>query len=136
MVPAPSAMFNDAIRDKLADENPFAKLGLEQTKEREDITVLTRDEITLLGETSLAVYGPDFGREFAAMIAWQAFTCVRTGRRSPRATACSRATLTTCASSGTPGCARRPPQSTTASAPSTSPPGAARRAGQAPAAGR
>jgi integrase len=79
MVPALRAMFNDAIRDKLADENPFAKLGLEQTKGREDITVLTRDEITLLGETSLAVYGPDFGREFAAMIAWQAFTCVRTG---------------------------------------------------------
>ena len=78
-VPSLRAMFNDAIRDQLADENPFAKLGLEQTKGREDITVLTREEVELLAATAVAVHGQDFGREFAAMVTWQAFTCVRTG---------------------------------------------------------
>jgi integrase len=78
-VPALRAMFNDAVSDKLADDNPFAKLGLEQSKGREDITVLTRDEVELLETTALEVHGEAFGREFAAMITWNAFTCVRTG---------------------------------------------------------
>jgi hypothetical protein len=38
------AMFTDAVNVRLADDNPFAKLGLEQAKGRESITVLTREE--------------------------------------------------------------------------------------------
>jgi len=78
-VPALRAMFNDALHDKIVDENPFAKLGLDQGGGREDITVLTPDEIDLLSETAVEVHGDAFGREFAAMILWAAFTCVRTG---------------------------------------------------------
>jgi integrase len=78
-VPALRAMFNDALHDKIVDENPFAKLGLDQGGGREDITVLTRGEIDALAETAVEVHGEAFGREFAAMILWGAFTCVRTG---------------------------------------------------------
>jgi hypothetical protein len=78
-LPALRAMYNDAIADKLTDENPFAALGLEQSKGREDITVLTRNEIELLETTALEVHGESFGAEFAAMITWGAYTCVRTG---------------------------------------------------------
>lgn len=78
-VPALRAMFNDAVNDKLCEENPFAKLGLEQSRGREDITVLTRDEVDLLADVALQVHGAEFGREFAAMVMWGAFTCARTG---------------------------------------------------------
>lgn len=78
-VPALRAMFTDAVNDKLCEENPFAKLGLEQSKGREDITVLTRDEVDELAELALEVHGEEFGRELAAMVRWQAYTCVRTG---------------------------------------------------------
>jgi integrase len=78
-VPALRAMFNDALHDKLVDENPFAKLALDHGGGREDITVLTRDEVDQLAETAVEVHGEAFGREFAAMIRWGAFTCVRTG---------------------------------------------------------
>ena len=118
-VPSLRAMFNDAIRDQLADENPFAKLGLEQTKGREDITVLTREEVELLAATAVAVHGQTSG---ASSPRWspgrRSRACAR-GRHSPRATASLRAIPTTCASSGTRGCARRPRRSTAASAPST-----------------
>jgi hypothetical protein len=73
------ARFNDALHDTLVDENAFAKLGLDQGGGRHDITVLTQDEIDLRAETAVEVRGEAFGREFAAMILWGAFTCVRTG---------------------------------------------------------
>ena len=41
-VPALRAMFTDAVGDKLADENRFARLGLAAGRGREDIIVLTR----------------------------------------------------------------------------------------------
>ena len=44
-VPALRAMFNDALDDGLCDINPFAKLGLDQSKGREDIIVLTQKEL-------------------------------------------------------------------------------------------
>lgn len=48
-IPALRAMFSDAVEDKLADENPFARLGLAAGRGREDIIVLTREEIHELG---------------------------------------------------------------------------------------
>jgi hypothetical protein len=44
-VPALRAMFADAVEDRLADENPFARLGLAEGRGREDIVVLTREEL-------------------------------------------------------------------------------------------
>ena len=44
-VPALRAKFSDAVEDKLADENPFARLGLAAGRGREDIIVLTRAEV-------------------------------------------------------------------------------------------
>lgn len=78
-IPALRAMFNDAINDGLTDENPFAKLGLQRTKGREDIIVLTADEVTELAHTAIDVHGDGFGDEMAAMITWAAYTCARPG---------------------------------------------------------
>jgi integrase len=78
-IPALRAMFNDAINDGLADENPFARLGLQRTRGREDITVLTADEVDELARTAIEVHGDGFGDEMAAMIIWAAYTCCRPG---------------------------------------------------------
>lgn len=78
-VAALRAMFNDAIEDRLADENPFARLGLAQSRGRADIVVLTRDEVDDLSQTALRVHGDVFGAEVAAMIQWAAYTCCRPG---------------------------------------------------------
>jgi integrase len=78
-VPALRAMYNDAKRDGLVDDNPFAALGIEQTRGREDITVLTADEVDLLAEIALEECGPEWGLKISAMIKWAAYTCARTG---------------------------------------------------------
>lgn len=78
-VPALRAMFNDALSDGLCDINPFAGLGLEQSKGREDITVLTLDELDHLVSLALRMHGELYGPEIAAMIRWGAYTCLRTG---------------------------------------------------------
>jgi hypothetical protein len=41
-------MFADAVEDQLADENPFARLGIEARRGRRDITVPTRAEVAEL----------------------------------------------------------------------------------------
>ena len=53
-VPALRAMFNDAKRDRRVEENPFASLGIERSRGREDITVLTAEEVDLLAAIALA----------------------------------------------------------------------------------
>src|SRR3954467_3259598 len=73
-VPALRAMFNDAVQDRLADENPFARLGLEAGRGREDIIVLTRDEVHELARIARAHHGGAFGEEVAALILWAAYT--------------------------------------------------------------
>jgi integrase len=78
-VPALRLMFNDADRDGLVDDNPFAALGIERSRGREDITVLTVEEVDLLVEIALAECGLKWGQEVAAMIGWAAYTCARTG---------------------------------------------------------
>lgn len=72
-------MFNDALNDRLCEDNPFSRLGIKKSKGREDITVLTTAEVDQLAEIALAVHGPKFGREMAAFIKWQAYTCMRPG---------------------------------------------------------
>ena len=78
-VPALRAMFNDAVEDNLADENPFARLGIDSAKGREDITVLTRDEVHDLADLARRQHGEPFGVELAALILWGAYTCMRPG---------------------------------------------------------
>jgi integrase len=73
------AMFTDAVEDHLADENPFARLGLEQSKGREDITVLTLEEVDELADVALRMHGELFGPEVRAMVLWAAYTCMRPG---------------------------------------------------------
>lgn len=78
-VPALRAMFNDAKRDGLVNENPFAALGLERGRGREAITVLSEEEVELLADIAQAECGSAWGPEIAAMIKWAAYTCARTG---------------------------------------------------------
>lgn len=78
-VAALRAMFNDAVEDRLADDNPFARLGLAQSRGRADIVVLTHEEVDDLSATARAVHGHAFGDEVAAMIQWGAYTCCRPG---------------------------------------------------------
>lgn len=72
------AMFNDALTDRLADDNPFAALGIKQSRGRKDIDRLSRDEVHALADLALELHG-DFGPELQAMVLWSAYTCVRTG---------------------------------------------------------
>ena len=78
-VPALRAMFNDAVEDKLVNDNPFARLGLAQPEGRSRITVLTPEEIDKLAAVAVQVHGEHFGHEFAALILWGAYTCMRPG---------------------------------------------------------
>jgi integrase len=73
------AMFSDAVEDRLADDNPFAKLGLHGSRGRADITVLTLAELDQLCGLAVEAHGESFGPEFAALITWAAFTCMRPG---------------------------------------------------------
>jgi hypothetical protein len=72
-------MFNDALDDRLVDDNPFARLGLPQPKGREGITVLNPqgDQPARGGGRPGSRRG--VGRELAAMIQWGAYTCMRPG---------------------------------------------------------
>lgn len=78
-VPALRAMFNDALDDGLCDLNPFAKLGLDQSKGREDIVVLTQEELDELARLARRMHGENFGPEVEALILWAAYTCMRPG---------------------------------------------------------
>ena len=61
-VPALRAMFSDAVEDQLADENPFARLGPGAVAGREDIIVLTREEVHELAAHGSRHHGGAFGR--------------------------------------------------------------------------
>ena len=71
-------MFNDAIRAGIATTNPFAGLGADHERGRHNIVVLTLEELDLLKTTALEELG-NHGPEFAAMIDWAAYTCMRPG---------------------------------------------------------
>jgi integrase len=116
-VPALRAMFNDALEDGLCAVNPFAKLGLDRSKGREDIVVLTRAELDALAQLARRMNGERFGREVAALILWAAYTRMRPGETfAARFSLLDGATRTTCAGSSTPRSAARRSRSTTAAA--------------------
>ena len=78
-VPALRAMFSDAVEDRLADENPFARLGLGAGRGRSDIIVLAREEVHELARIARSHHGGAFGEEVSALILWAAYTCMRPG---------------------------------------------------------
>lgn len=78
-LPAVRAMFNDAISDRIVDHNPFANLGLAESKGRKDIVVLSYDEVHRLADTAVECFGPEYGPELRSLILWAAYTMLRPG---------------------------------------------------------
>lgn len=76
--PAVRAMYNDAHRDRLVHENPFANLRVPQSRGRKGILMLTEEELGKLIDTAHRVHGP-YGPMFGALVAVAAWTGVRPG---------------------------------------------------------
>jgi integrase len=70
-------MYADALNEGLCPENPFANLRLPQSRGRKDLVVLTTEEIEVLADTAVAVYGPSFGAVMRGAILFAAGTGVR-----------------------------------------------------------
>ncbi len=71
-------MFNHAHRDALVPDNPFANLGLKQSRGRRDLVVLSQEELDALANCALRVHG-EYGPAFRAMILFAAYTGMRPG---------------------------------------------------------
>ena len=78
-LPAVRAMFNDALNDGLIRSNPFAKLGLKQSRGRKDIVPPSVEEVGKLVKAAHSVHGETYGPVFAAQIMVAAYTGVRPG---------------------------------------------------------
>jgi integrase len=72
-------IFNHAMREGLVPSNPFANMGLKQSRGRKDITVLTVEQLHQLADTALEVHGADYGPTYRAMILFAAYTAMRPG---------------------------------------------------------
>lgn len=78
-VPATQAMLNDALKSRVIDHNPFNGMGLEQSKGRKNIRVLTPAELDELVRAAEQVHG-EYGRAiFAPMIRFAAWSGLRPG---------------------------------------------------------
>jgi integrase len=76
------AMFGDAMRDGLVDVNPFAELRLTGSKGRKDIVVLNEAELHELADLALdkrMELGPEYGREYRAMVLFAGYVGLRPG---------------------------------------------------------
>jgi hypothetical protein len=82
------AMFGDAVRDGLAQSNPFSNLRLAQSRGRRDLVTLTEAELHDLAECALPVHG-HYGPTFRAMILFAAYVGIRPGSSSRSSTAMS-----------------------------------------------
>ena len=71
------AMFNDALNDGLISVNPFAKLGLAQSRGRKDITPPSAEEVSDLATRAAEIH--EDGGAFASQILFAAYTGVRPG---------------------------------------------------------
>lgn len=81
-LPAVRAMFGDAMRDGLIDVNPFAELRLTGSKGRKDIVALTEAELEAMAGLALddrMEPGPDYGREYRAMVMFAGYVGLRPG---------------------------------------------------------
>jgi integrase len=71
-------MWEDARRDGVCQENPWANLRLRQSRRRKDIVALTESEVHELADVAEAAHGK-YGLEVRAMILVLAYTPVRPG---------------------------------------------------------
>lgn len=71
-------MWEDARRDGVCQENPWANLRLRQSRGRKDIVALTESEVHELADVAEAAHGK-YGLEVWAMILVLAYTGVRPG---------------------------------------------------------
>jgi integrase len=69
------AMFTNAFRDGLVDENPFANLGLTQSRGRRDLVVSTAEEVRALADAAKMKHGPII----EAFVLTAAYTGMRPG---------------------------------------------------------
>lgn len=72
------AMFTDALNDGLCAQNPFTNLRIKKSSGRKDLEVLTAAELDALLAAARATHGA-YGTEYAAMIEFAAYTCMRPG---------------------------------------------------------
>lgn len=73
--PTVRAMFSDAMRDGLVDDNPFLNMRLSGSRGRRDLDVLTYDEVMSLAEHARRLRGP----LIEAFVLTSAFTGMRPG---------------------------------------------------------
>jgi integrase len=71
------AMFSDARRVGLVDDNPFAGLGLNTTRGRKDLAVLKRNEVERLATCAVDVWSGEVGLTMRAVILTAAFVGMR-----------------------------------------------------------
>lgn len=69
------AMFTDAVRDGLLQQNPFAGMGLQRSRGRRDLEVLSVEQV----DRAITVARSKFGPSFAAFIATAAYVGMRPG---------------------------------------------------------
>jgi integrase len=65
------AMLNDARRSRLIPENPLSELEGPKSNGRREIEAITEDELDLLGNCALEVWGKDYGPMARAYVLWQ-----------------------------------------------------------------
>lgn len=73
--PVVRAMYADAIRDGLIDQNPFANMRLQQSKGRRDLDVMSVEQVDRAISLAEGTYGPGI----AAFIATAAYCGMRPG---------------------------------------------------------
>ena len=76
--PTIRTMFNDALDEDpgIAPSNPFARLGIEQSRGRKDLDVLSSAELDELATTALRVHGR-YGPTFRAIVLFAAYVGCR-----------------------------------------------------------
>lgn len=70
------AMLKNALDEEVVTSNPFARLGLEQSRGRKDLVALSDAEVQELADVALAALG-DYGPTFRACILFAAYVGLR-----------------------------------------------------------
>lgn len=74
-------MFQDAVRFRVdgLEKNPFEGIVIPKSRGRQDITVLTPQELATLKAIAVEIHGPEFGPLYGAMVDVAAWTGMRPG---------------------------------------------------------
>jgi integrase len=81
-VPTARAMYSDAVRDQLVDDNPFLGLRLEGSRGRRDLVVPTPEELGVLIQKAREVHKRYGALVFANYIQFAAYSGLRPGELS------------------------------------------------------